>query len=190
MRAAHQLKPSVRLTTPGRSRGVEGAGAGWRVFLEVAAVRRLNGTLTICGGQAHYPVLLVDGVAHEASTPLPDREALCALLAWGKGGFEFVPRRPKTAGAALEEGVLEELAAQATAWSTLLSLVSGPSAVFAFANAEAESESSLVFGLDLVKSIDGKRSLAEQAESSPQPLLEVVRTLADLVTLGHVQRVL
>ncbi|MBL4844812.1 MAG: hypothetical protein JKY65_04730 [Planctomycetes bacterium] len=190
LREASKRKPTIRLTTPGPSRGVEGAGEGWRVFLEVATVRRLNGTFTVLRGSLRHELLLVDGVAHAGATPLPDRAALCALLAWGGGGFGFVPRRSKTPGPALEGGLLEELAAQAASWSSLLSLVSGPSAVFAFTSVAAESESSQVFGLDLVGEINGKRSLRELADNSPQAVLEVVRTIADLVTLGFVQRVL
>jgi len=188
IRRAQALKGKVGLVAPGRQRRVEGAGRGIPVFLEVAVTRRLSGTLTLRGRERSYEVLLVKGVGHAASEPPPDRAAISSLVAWGSGSFTFEARRATDPGQALPANLLAEFAAQAANWSTLLGLVSGPTAVFAFATTAAETESSQVFGLELVSAINGRRTLRELCADSDQPL-EVVRTVADLVTLGFVQRV-
>ena len=188
IRRAQALKGKVGLVAPGRQRRVEGAGRGIPVFLEVAATRRLSGTLTLRGRERSYEVLLAEGVGHSGAEPPPDRTAIPALVAWGGGSFVFEARRPTALGEPLPQALLDEFAAQAANWSTLLSLVSGPTAVFAFATTAAETESSQVFGLELVSAINGRRTLRELCADSDQPL-EVVRTVADLVTLGFVQRV-
>jgi hypothetical protein len=188
IRRAQALKGKVGLVAPGRQRRVEGAGRGTPLFLEVAATRRLNGTLTLRGLERSYEVLLADGLGHAGPEAAPKREGVSQLVAWGGGSFSFEARRPAELGAPLPRELLEEFAAQAASWSTLLSLVAGPTAVFAFASTAAETESSQVFGLELVSSIDGRRTLRELCAESDQPL-EVVRTVADLVTLGFVQRV-
>lgn len=188
IRRAQALKGKVGLVAPGQQRKVEGAGRGIPVFLEVAKTRRLNGTLSLRGREGSFEVFLVNGEGHAGPQLPPTREEIPEVVAWGGSRFEFAARRPAEIGAALPDGLLEEFAAQAASWSTLLGLVSGPNAVFAFATTAAETESSQVFGLELVSAIDGRRTLRELAAGSAQPL-EVVRTIADLVTLGFVQRV-
>lgn len=189
IRRAQALKGQVGLMAPGRQRSVEGAGPGIPVFLEVAKTRRFNGTMTLRGRERSYEVLLSGGVGHASpGEPVPDRSELPELLAWGGGSFDFKASRPREVGDPLPSDLLAEFAAQAASWSALLSLVSGPTAVFAFASTAAETESSQVFGLELVSAINGRSTLRELCEDSDQPL-EVVRTVADLVTLGFVQRV-
>ena len=169
---------------------LEGAGEGLRVFLEVASARRLNGTLSLRGSALLRTVLFVSGAPHGAHAASLAREDLDPLVAWGGLSFDFVPKRPRETPPPLPEGLLDELAHQAASWKALLALVVGPAAVFRFVDEEAELESSQVFGLEgLVGSIDGRRSLSELIAASGQPTLEVIRTLADLVTLGFVQRV-
>lgn len=188
IRRAQALKGKVGLVAPGRQRKVEGAGRGIPVFLEVAATRKLHGTLTLRSNERSYQIHLVGGEPHAGPNTPPSREEVPSLVAWGGGSFGFEAHKVREAGDPLPREVLEEFAAQAANWSTLLSLVSGPTAVFAFASTAAETESSQVFGLELVSSINGRRTLRELCADSDQPL-EVVRTVADLVTLGFVQRV-
>lgn len=190
LRGAARQQPSLRLRAPDQARRVEGAGEGLRVFLEVASARRLNGTLSLRGSALLRTVLFVSGAPHGAHAASLAREDLDPLVAWGGLSFDFVPKRPRETPPPLPEGLLDELAHQAASWKALLALVVGPAAVFRFVDEEAELESSQVFGLEgLVGSIDGRRSLSELIAASGQPTLEVIRTLADLVTLGFVQRV-
>ena len=191
LRAAGRAQPSQRLRAPDEIRKVEGQGDGLRVFLEIAAARRLNGTLSLRGSTLLRAVLFVSGVAHAAHAASLTREDVDPLVAWGGLSFEFVPKRPRETPPPLPDGLLSEVAHQSASWKALLALVAGPRAVFSFVSQEAELESTQVFGLEgLVGSINGKRTLGQLVETTGQPVLEVVRTLADLVTLGFVQRVL
>lgn len=190
LREVPRHQPAVKLLAPDRERRVEGAGAGLELFLEVARLRRLNGTLALRGGELQRGALLVDGVLHGAHAASLGAGDAGALTTWGGLSFEFVPRRPRETPPPLPAELVAELAAQAASWASVLALLGGPQAVFRFQDPAAADEAAQVFGLDaLAGRLDGATPLGELLPGGANPPLELLRTLADLVTLGSLLRV-
>ena len=163
--------------------------------LRLLATGKKSGLLTLSDGGHQALVRFQKGaLVHAASGRLHGDEAVLDLFGWKQGQLTFVPDdrpAPPNVTRTVDALILDGLRTGETV-HRMAALVPSDRVAFQLAAGPADPEARVSLGArewNVIRRLDGLRSVGEVVEASGLPRPEVVRILFELAEAGFVERV-